>query len=352
MAAGPHAPQVLGCLRSTGSASDLLADDTGGRLRVRWPLRLELVQFGGGNGQVVSVADQDRLGDRVAAGTDLATPGNGSANGNAHGSDNAWSARSASRDHHGEDVMTRHRHGLVRQLETDWQNLITSREAVAGLTRWAATEPVLAEFADLAQLRAATEDRGDKDRSDAVLAGLARWAARDGGDDQLAARVLLQLLLAGAVRLAARIAAVTGDPVEAEADVIAELTAGIRTYPWRRRPRRIAANLLLDCQQRLSRAARRAQGSVPAGLDPAGSVRQGEDTYRLADEQVEVVDLFLWAQRSGVLSAEEALLLAAHRVDEVPVRQLTDTFGRCATVLYTVRANAEDRLRAALAEAA
>jgi hypothetical protein len=245
-----------------------------------------------------------------------------------------------------------HQMGLARRMEREWQSFAESRTATTALRRWAGSYPALAGFTDLAAVRAATEDRTNKERSDAILAALAHLAARDGGDDALAVRVLLQLLLAGAVRLAQRITAVTGDAVEAEADVLAELTALIRTYPWRRRPRRIAANLLLDCQQRLSRAARRERGSVPVGLQPVDENEADPSAGREADERVEVIDLFLWAQRHGVLSAEEALLLAAHRVDEVPVRQLTGRLGRSATGLFVLRAGAERRLRDALTPAA
>ncbi|WP_430787117.1 hypothetical protein [Actinoplanes sp. G11-F43] len=248
--------------------------------------------------------------------------------------------------------MSRQGMGLLRRMEAEWQALVVSRTAGAALTRWAATEPALAPFTDLQAVRTATEDRLDKDRSDEILAALARLAARDGGDDELAARVLLQLMLAGAVRLIRRITAVTGDPVEAEADVLTELSTLIRTYPWRRRPKRIAANLLLDCQQRLSRAARRDQGSVPVGLLPVDENEPDPRAEHEAGERVEVIDLFLWARRTGVLSGEEALLLAAHRVDEAPVRSLTGRFGRSATGLFALRSQAEQRLRTALAHVA
>lgn len=244
------------------------------------------------------------------------------------------------------------RRGLVRQMQDEWQALTASPATTRALVRWAAAYPALADYADLPALQAATEDRSDKERSDAILAALARLAARDGGDDPLAARVLLQLLMAGAVRLAQRITAVTGDPIGAQTDVLAELAALIRTYPWRRRPRRIAANLLLDCQQRLSRAARHNRGEVPVGLQPLPDNETDPAASREADERVEVIDLFVWAQTRGVLSAEEALLLAAHRVDEIPVRQLTGRFGRSATGLFALRNNAESRLRDALTHAA
>lgn len=245
-----------------------------------------------------------------------------------------------------------HQVGLVRRMQDEWQALTAAGATAAALARWAHAYPALAGYADLTAVQVATEDRCDKTRSDAILAALARLAARDGDDDMLAVRVLLQLLLPGAIRLAQRITAVTGDPVEAETDVLAELTAQIRTYPWRRRPRRIAANLLLDCQQQLTRAARRHCGDVPVGLQPICEDEPDLGAGREADERVEVIDLFVWAQTRGVLNAEEALLLAAHRVDEIPVRRLTDRLGRSATHLFVLRNNAEARLRDALQQAA
>jgi len=242
--------------------------------------------------------------------------------------------------------------GLVRRMHDEWQTLAAAPASAAALARWARQYPALRGYADLTAVQAATEDRRDKTRSDAILAALARLAARDGGDDMLAVRVLLQLLMPGAIRLAARITAATGDPAEAEADVLTELTMLIRTYPWRRRPQRIAANLLLDCQQQLARAARRHRGDVPAGLQPVPEDEPDLAAGREAHERVEVIDLFVWAQTRGVLSAEEALLLAAHRVDEIPVRRLADRMGRSASGLFVLRNNAEARLRTALAQAA
>ena len=242
--------------------------------------------------------------------------------------------------------------GLVRRMQDEWQALTGVQATGVALTRWGRAYPALAGYADMVALKTATEDRSNKVRSDAILAALVRLGARDGGNDLLAVRVLLQLLLPGAIRLAQRMTAITGDPLEAESDVLDELTVLIRTYPWQRRPRRIAANLLLDCQQRLTRAARRHCDDVPVGLQPIAEDEPDPAAGREGDERVEVIDLFLWAQTRGVLTREEALLLAAHRVDEIQIRQLTGPLGRCATGLFVLRNNAEARLRDALTQAA
>src|SRR5690606_40009859 len=82
-----------------------------------------------------------------------------------------------------------------------------------------------------------------------ILAALVRLAAVTGHGDQFAARMVLQLLVPGAIRLARSLAAHGGDLAAIEAAVFAELAILIRTYPWQRRPRSTAANLLLDCRQ-------------------------------------------------------------------------------------------------------
>jgi hypothetical protein len=244
--------------------------------------------------------------------------------------------------------------GLARRMESEWRALVGSPTARRALGRWAAVEPALAGWADLDALRAATEDRADVTGSDAILAALVRQGAQDAGDDLVAVRVLLQLLLSGAMRLVRRVTAVTGDLSDAEATVMAELTMLIRTYPWQRRPARIAANLLLDCQQRILRAARRVRGQIPVGLDPFADATPAADPAAEAalGERVELLDLFLWAQREGVLSREEVLLIAGNRVDEVPIRQLAPRLGRRPTALFALRTEAENRLRAALLPAA
>jgi hypothetical protein len=236
----------------------------------------------------------------------------------------------------------------TRALEHDWTILVQARDTRRTLSGWAQTEPMLAGFTDLEQLRHAAHDRAAPARGDAILYALARLAATDGGDDVLAARVVLQLLLPGATRLIRRVTAMYGDADEAEAAVLAELTVGIRTYPWRRRRQRVAANLLLDCHQRLLREQRRNRGQMPAGLDLDLTTEAPTGAEPTAQERTEIIDLFLWAHREGILNEAEALLVAANRVDEIPIADLATRLGVKARRLFEVRADAEQRLRAAL----
>jgi hypothetical protein len=234
---------------------------------------------------------------------------------------------------------------LTRRLDTEWQHLVTSPAATAALARWRRLEPAIDGLADLEALRTAVHDRANLERADQILAALVRLAAVTGHGDLLAARVVLQLLVPGAIRLGQSLIAMIGDPSASEAAVFAELTILIRTYPWQRRPSRIAANLLLDCRQRLVRHHHRTRPEISAGLhlNDTSIPSHGEGPDRLA-----LHDLLWWARRRGILNGFEAQLLVASHVADIPMNQLVARFGRSRSTLFTIRSSAEERLRRAL----
>jgi hypothetical protein len=136
-----------------------------------------------------------------------------------------------------------------------------------------------------------------------------------------------------------------GGHAASEQLVFAELTIRVREYPWQRRPRRIAANLLLDCRQRLVRSHDRTRPEISAGLSlhDANAVT---DTDRTA-----LPEMLWWAHRRGILSRFETQLLFASHVADIPMNQLASRFGRSRSTLFTIRASAEQRLRQALTAA-
>lgn len=240
--------------------------------------------------------------------------------------------------------------GLLARLDTEWQHLADSPATVARLRRWARLEPDLAGWPDLHQLRAAVHTRTDPARSDRLLAALVRLAAVDGHDDQLAARTVVQLLVPGAVRLARGITPHTGDGATALGMVFTELAIGIRTYPWRRRPRHVAANLLLDCRQRLTRRHQRARRETPIGLEV--DHRSCDTATEHAEGSVALRELLAWAHRRGVLDDFETRLLVANHVQDIPLASLATALGRSRSRLFAARAAAQRRLRHALSASA
>jgi hypothetical protein len=242
------------------------------------------------------------------------------------------------------------RAGLLARLDSEWQHLAGTRASVAALRRWGRLEPDLAGLADLQQLRATVHHRADPARADRLLAALVRLAAVDGHDDQLAARTVLQLLVPGAVRLARGIIPYAGDNATALGVVFTELAIGIRTYPWRRRPRHVAANLLLDCRQRLTRRHQRARRETPIGLEI--DLQASDTTTEQVEAAVALRDLLAWAHRNGIIDDFEARLLVANHVQDIPLTRLAAQLGRSRSRLFATRAAAHRRLRHALIGAA
>lgn len=150
---------------------------------------------------------------------------------------------------------------LFSQLDRDWDALCRRPATAAALVEACAAAVVTSPAALPAAVRQATPEAAD-----AVLVVLARQS-HDGSE--IAARALLQLLLPGTCRLAAKWWAL-GSAEERAAAAVAAVYDRLRRYPIERRPAKIAANVLLDANQDLARLARRAtteqQRSTP--LEP------------------------------------------------------------------------------------
>jgi hypothetical protein len=237
---------------------------------------------------------------------------------------------------------------LIARLDAEWQHLAGSRATATTLAGWRRLEPVLAGHRDLESLRTVAHNRADPTAADALLAALTRLAAIDGHDQPLAARVILQLLLPGAIRLAGSLRGMLG--TDAAGAVLGEVAIGARTYPWRRRPRAVAANLLLDARLRLTRRFHRHGRETPTGLVPDHD-DCGTTVMEYAEATLAVHHLLAWAQDNGVLDAFETRLLIACHLQDQPISQLVTPLGTSRARLYTTHAAAVRRLRHALTTA-
>ena len=131
-------------------------------------------------------------------------------------------------------------------LDRDWADLVASADAAAALERWR-TVPELA-VPDLDTLVSAVwaASKPDADRACAEL-------ARRAPVDRVAARVVLQVLRPGLRNLGRRLA-LGGSFDDVDRELLAIAWERVRTYPIDRRPRQIAANVLLDVRKRYVRA--------------------------------------------------------------------------------------------------
>jgi hypothetical protein len=216
---------------------------------------------------------------------------------------------------------------LFRALDAEWEVLVKSAAARAATARWAG-DAVLGPQPDLtgivAVLRAGGSDPAGADR---LLGAL---AARAPADD-VALRVMLQALLPGLANVAKRLGRGVVDET-LEADVIVEGVERIRHYPLGRRPRAIAANVVLDVFGRIAR--RRADDDWPViALYDAPPVVE-------LDPSVEVLELIIEAREGGWLRPADAELLLSVAVGR-------DTLGRRAEREHTTYAAVHERWRRA-----
>jgi hypothetical protein len=244
---------------------------------------------------------------------------------------------------------------LLARMDTEWHHLTHSSTSTEALHRWHQLEPTLATCHNLEQLRTAAHDRTHPQHGDHILAPLARLASIHGHHDPLAARTTLQLLLPGATRLITTLTPLIGDRTNTEATVLAELAIGIATYPCHRRPRHIAANLLLDTRQRLTRHQQRSNREIPAGTDPhttaTGTAAALTNATEAAEDTIAIAQTLTWAYRNHILEAHEVTLIVASRIHGIPVTQLVTKYGQSRSALYDIRAHAEQRLRDAITKA-
>jgi hypothetical protein len=190
--------------------------------------------------------------------------------------------------------------------------------------------------ATLGQLEQYVRDAQPQD-ADRVLVSL---VARAVDRDALAARVLLQLLLPGARRLARRWWAL-GDQDERAAAAVAAVYERIRQYPLDRRPARVAANVLMDAGLDLRRATR--------GLGPTCQLPAEHSVVPVEHAALELAHLLVDAVADGVISAADAELIAASRIAGTRLADLAARQGRHLRTLQYRRRRAEHALVAAAA---
>lgn len=229
---------------------------------------------------------------------------------------------------------------LLNQVRARWPHWI----AVDGTHL--SVVSVVTEFDDLQGWLA----QADRDDVDVVLHELATLAAPDGGGDVVAAAALAKCLLPGASRIAAWFATGGRHLLRGEISLAAELVASqlwleVRSFPWRRMRRKVAANILMNtragvlfecgCPSQVEREDRTWARTTPMlavdhGADyigfpdarAAGVHNQGDRWMMLASASLQPEDLLLedspleqllavlaWACETKVISVADRELL-------------------------------------------
>lgn len=231
---------------------------------------------------------------------------------------------------------------LFTQLDREWHHFQRDRKVVDALRPACALAGIASPGALVEVVRAATPDEAD-----AVLLLL---AAQSVDGCKIASRTLLQLLLPGTCRLAARWWAL-GDAEERAACAVAAVYERICRYPVDRRPRSVAANVLMDAGQDLWRAAKRAtqDASHTVVVDPQMLPKARVEPEPSPGE--ELTWLIVDAVEGGILGVEEAQLILATRVGSDDLPAMARRLGAKLRTLQWRRQTAEATLVTRLAAA-
>ena len=205
--------------------------------------------------------------------------------------------------------------GLFSRLNVEWVRLCEASSTRALVSRWADLYPVLWGTQDLADLLDRLDGAGVEE-SDEILLALVSLAQTG---HQVAGRTVLQAMLPKLARMSsgARFAAGGEDVPDL---LVATLWERLMTYPVAGRPRKVAANLALDTLNSVTASGRRGHSrhevavrreSLHRDLGAQAVVARWASVVASGPAASdEVLSLLLTARRDGVISPEDAALLA------------------------------------------
>lgn len=228
---------------------------------------------------------------------------------------------------------------LFTKLDEEWAWLARSKRNAEALHGWAEVHPVLSPFADLHDLIDFVQRRNQAVANDRVHVALVDLAA----SDLLAARSMLCAVQPGLVAIAMQYRTAGDSQDDVASAVVAAAVERIRTYPLHRRPARVAANVLLDTRQVVSRSLFRPRVEETDLL--AWSVTLAEPSPE-PDPADELAELLEEARRSGRFAEDDLRLIVLTRLGGVPFDALAGQQGVPVARLRQRRLRAECALGA------
>jgi len=222
-------------------------------------------------------------------------------------------------------------------LAREWPGLSRSRYLCARYCSWQRSAPALVRFASPTAVIEFMRRPAPPAEKDAVLCALLS-CAREEPD---AGRIVLEAIRPGLLNLTARITRDARNREELRATLLLAIWEEIRHYPLERRPRRVAANLLLDALHRTL---------VEAGHESAWrslwSFTPVQSHEHEAPEEVDrdIDGMLARAVHAGALSSAEAETILASRVDGVKLAELASAAGVSYNTMKLRRQRAERRL--------
>lgn len=242
-------------------------------------------------------------------------------------------------------MLALHSHGMTKGvgmgllpidvLDRDWRRELESPVLRCRFAAWRDAEQALSPFRDPGALLHFLRGPGAAADKDAALRALLMRAQ----SEPLAGRVVLEAMLPGLKKLAGRLLIDARDREELWSVLLACAWERICAYPVARRPRRIAANLLLDCLRGTLAALAQVR------RDPVALACKLPRELVAVPAEDGVDDLLDGAVAAGAVSRDEAELILATRTDDVSLRAFAETEGTSFAMVRQRRSRAERRLR-------
>lgn len=228
-------------------------------------------------------------------------------------------------------------------LDRNWSAIVNRPEAAAALDRWRGTPELAAVGLDELVVAIWAADKADADRACAALA--ARAPA-----DETAARVLLQVLRPGLRNLGRRLA-LGGSFDDVDQELLALAWERIRTYRVDRRPRSVAANILLDVRKAYVRGVlepeQRHLEHVPDRLWPTSPSAEHEALESVGPSLRRAHAHLVEAVNRRTISAASATVIWRTRVQEDDDLDVAADLGVGVRTMQRRRQRAERQLAAA-----
>ena len=221
------------------------------------------------------------------------------------------------------------------QLDSDWRAHIDDPDARDAYQALRSRFPAIAPIQTADRLVALARRGHGADTIDHILADLAA-AAGDG--DQHAARIILQALIPGLKLIAVRLHW-AADLSTVESTVITTAWERICAYPIRKRPRRVAANIIRDTQTRVRRELHHPRETTAE----ADAFESG--TTEIDYLAIEAADHVRRCVQRGEITSRAAQIIISTRLHHHTFAELSDATGDTEDVLRRHRERAEARLR-------
>ena len=195
------------------------------------------------------------------------------------------------------------RRGPVGRVVTEWARLCRRPAVLRTVNGWDFIDPPVAHLDDVL-VRCGFGRPADDSDGDKVLWHLVTKARTD----EVAARIVLHRILPALMSIARRRGRIHPQgPYAAMEELLATAWIVIRTYPSERRPRKVAANLVRDCEYHAFVRTQRLRRADETPTDTLAIVAQQDQDRDPADELAEIL---ADAHRAGVDEHDIMLLRA------------------------------------------